>query len=168
MQHPCSAFFFSAIHREGPWQPMPKSLNLSCWKEIFAPAGEGFGSALLGEKLEEASFEQYKIDGIEQPVKVWFRDQDILKIDIFYPTEWQLSPSALQSVYGKAPAVADYYQFTSLLKDKVWVYPSKGLAIFFNADDSRVTQVSLFKPNSRKEYLQTLHPVLEGRRFRKP
>jgi hypothetical protein len=45
------------------------------------------------------------------------------------------------------------------MKEKAWIYPDKGIAVFMGMGDSSIFRVSYFKKTTMKKYQQELHPL---------
>lgn len=95
-------------------------------------------------------------------IRLWFDNQNLMKVDIDKYIE---SPKNILFEIGEPKLKLDYYIDVILIEKKAYIYPKKGIAIYFDQVPDKIEQISYFKPTTAQIYIDSLHDFSVPREF---
>ncbi len=139
------------------WKGLPVSCGYSDFDAAFARLRDEYGQGVLGRAHRQAMYRMHVAEGYAHNLKVWFRAEYIVLIEIRYPLLPYPSHELLRQL-GEPEMKLDYYLDVMRIPTGAWVYPTRGLALFLDAGHTEVMGVALFHACRMTEYLQEVHP----------
>ncbi len=138
------------------WKGLPEPCGYSAFEAAFARFRDEYGQGNLGKANRPGMFRMHIAVGYPHNLKVWFRDDRIVVIQIRYP---KLPHPVRDLVHhlGAPRIKLDYYLDVMPVPSGAWIYPDKGLAVFFDAGHTEIMRIDLFHPCSTDEYLSDIH-----------
>jgi hypothetical protein len=147
------------------WAGLPADCELTDVEAVVSEVAEARGRGSLGLEHVTTESTTARHPQLDKPLKIWLRDDGVRLIEVSYPRV-EDAYSVLTTKLGEPEAKLDYYQRTLLYERSAYVYPRRGLALFFNPDRSALISIYLFAPTSLDTYQRELHhPVEPGRRL---
>lgn len=99
-------------------------------------------------------------------IRLWKNEQGIQKMEWYKTIEDVNLLAKLTETLGAPATKLDYFFGIITMKEKAWIYPEKGIALFWGMTDTALYRVSYFRPTSLVTYIETLHPMTPVREFR--
>ena len=157
---------WSAIrdHAFHEWAGVPDSCEYADFDDAFPRLHDEYGRGTLGSSKRQARFRRHDAEEYSEPLKVWFRDGEIVLIETPYPAIPDGTADLLDRL-GEPAARFDYEVDVVVVSGGSWVYPSRGLAVFLDADGETVNRVSLFHACSLDEYTEQIRQDTGTREF---
>jgi hypothetical protein len=121
------------------------------------------GSGVSGEAKVPVQHSIYRLADLSEPVDVFSRAGEVLRIDIDYPAIPDV-PALLQAL-GEPALRLDYHFDVIVMAGLRWAYPARGIAFDLNDDYSVVISVCLFVPTSPEAYRAEVHTSEPIREF---
>ncbi|GEM_PF-6823618 len=101
----------------------------------------------------------------QEQLKIWKQGDKLAKIDVIRTLEDpQLILDQLKAL-GEPTKKLDYYFGMIKLKQKAYIFPEKGIAVFLGTIDNSVFKWSFFPKTTIEEYEKNLHPTEVPREF---
>ncbi len=120
----------------------------------------------LGNKHTGSAYWEYiKDEANNTIVKIWEQENVLAKIDMIQTFEDETAINHALKTMGVPEKKLDYYFDVLLMKEKAWIYPQQGIALFMGFQDTSVYQVSYFRKTTMEQYEQELHPINQPREF---
>lgn len=138
------------------WNGIPSQCSVSDVFSTFKPKMEDFAVGTLGSEYIRTSYKVCSVDNYAEPIEVWFRGDEIVKIEARYVN---LSPDQFKAIlqsFGEPVAQLDYYLGSALVSKAEWVFPERGISLFFNGDRTGVVKLSVYHPTSLDEYTRRI------------
>ena len=134
-------------------------------KQLQADSKESTRAA-LGTSFVDSHYYEYSLnpdEGVQS--KVWFQEHELAKIEVY--KSWSINKEIEQAItdLGAPTLKLDYYLDVIPMKNKAWIYPEQGIAIFFGITDDSIDRVVYFKATSSEDYLSTIHNTEKPREF---
>ncbi len=121
------------------------------------------GTHWLGEKKLAASFVSLAFQGYEDPVKLWFRGDQVVSLEAEYP---QLDDAkALLASLGKPDATLDFYFDIMLNQGGEYVFCEKGITLFMDSQREDAVKISVYPPMNLDDYKANLYYLEPPREF---
>lgn len=146
------------------WTGLPESCSLPEVIQQFRLMNDGVGLARLGERKRE--FRMLIVPEYEHPVRIWSDGPKVLMLDAEYPS-FSSEVAVLLNELGEPQAKLDYDWGMIRIEKGEWVYPDRGLALFFADDNSRVFHLAVFPRTTMQNYEENFQLHLGKRRFPK-
>lgn len=146
------------------WTGLPAACSYGDFDEAFERMGEEYGRNTLGSGKLRTRYRTYTADEYEEPLKVWFRDDDLVLIEISYP-ELPYPGTDLLDRLGEPDDRLDYELDVIEIEGGAWIYPPRGIALFLDAGKERVMRISLFRSCSPAEYAAEIRRDTSVREF---
>ena len=104
-----------------------------------------FGRFFLGDPAQETFWcPVLGVEGFDNTIKIWFRDNKVVKLDGEWP---ELAPGAA-AVLGEPELELDHRLDVTVVERGEKVWPSKGIALRMNRSGSLVVSISMFPPTT--------------------
>jgi len=160
IQSPCQDALkrFAQQHFE-QWTGLPTNCSLVEVLAQFKRLNNGVGYGTLG--TEPAQFLMVVVPNYPEPVRVWYRSEQVVLLDVAYPDFLKGKVAAL----GEPAARLDYYWKRLLIPGGLWVFPSKGLALYVNSANGALIHLTVFSPTTLEQYQQALMLSLRTERL---
>jgi hypothetical protein len=139
------------------WEGLPAFCGYPDFDAAFARLRDEYGQGNLGNTNLQAMYRIHVAKDYPHNLKVWFRGEDIVLIEIRYLILPYPSYELLQQ-FSEPQVRLDYYLDVMRVPKGAWVYPSRGLTLFLDAGRTEVMWIALFHSCSLAEYLDTVHP----------
>lgn len=139
------------------WEGLPESCTYSDFDDAFERQRESHARGTLGRAKIRTNFRRHVADGYSEPLKVWFRDDDVVAIEVSYP-DLPYPDEELLNLLGEPATRFDYHLDVLPISGGSWVYPDRGLALFLDAANEKVMRLSLFTRCSLEEYVEEIKP----------
>ena len=138
------------------WRGWPLGCGLSDL-EAAIDLESGVTNTVSGKERLPTSHRAAAVDGLGEPLYVWFRGASLVKASLQYPTIKDVA--ALLAALGEPPLKLDTYfsSVPTVNRGGEWVYPTRGLTLFMSSDKSNVVAVSLFPPTTEERYRAELY-----------
>ena len=147
------------------WQGLAKECTLEKIASFFQLFKEATGSGTLGRKYIRTFFKMYIANNYEKHIKVWFRDNKIIKIEASFP-EIPNGHELLVKKYGEPTARLDFYLDIMLVKEGEWVYADKGISLFFSSKKEKLIKLHVYSPTSIENYKDSIYYFTPMREFK--
>ncbi len=131
------------------------------WPSLQRDSGRSF----LGNPPTPALF--FTTRDEEPEIRVWMRDDLVIKIDIEIP-EHGMTQLEWCDEFGQPSARMDFSFDVVQIQRAQWVFPERGLALFWNSDGDKLVRASVFSCTTVAEYAANLAPWHEPREFLEP
>ncbi|MEP0263095.1 hypothetical protein [Dokdonia sp.] len=120
----------------------------------------------LGISLIDSYYYRYTIND-DQGIytTIWLQKNQIAKIEVH--KSWTINPQIKQTIdsLGEPSLKLDYYIDVVEMKNKVWVYPQKGIALFLGFNENSIYRVEYYNPTTPEEYKSSLYNLGRPREF---
>lgn len=103
-----------------------------------------YGRHFLGRPPQETFWCPATVGGFGGPVKIWFRDGRVVKIEGEWP---ELTPDAVAAL-GPPDAELDYLRDVAIVPDGEKVWAAQGFAVKMNRSGRQVIALSVFPPTT--------------------
>ena len=134
------------------WTPLVGALPTNWETEAALP----FGRALLYRPVMSTSLDGYFRSSFA------FEGQQAVLFQGHTPEISDLQ--ALKEHFGEATAYLDWQISFLPYKKSEYVYPERGITLFFNSDQTHLIYVVLYAPTTLENYLDNLRPILAQKR----
>lgn len=108
-----------------------------------------YGRHFLGHPPRETFWCPASVDGFDGPVKIWFRDDLVVKIEGEWP---DLTPEAVAAL-GRPDAELDFRRDVAIVPEGEKVWAARGLAIKLNRSGRQVIALSVFPATTVEGFL---------------
>ena len=158
VDNPCSKVWSAIAAREyRNWNGLPVTCTYSLFDTAFARLRDEYGQGGLGSAYRQTMYRMHVAEGYPHNLKVWFREDSIVLIEIGYPVLPYPSHELLRNL-GEPEIKLNYYLDVMPIPNGAWVYPDRGLTLFLDAGHTEVMWVALFQSCSAAKYLEEVHP----------
>lgn len=140
------------------WHGLPSECESSDIFSVFPPLVEDVAVGKLGSEYLPTFYKVCVVENYDEPVKVWFKDNAIVKIEAKYPQLSTDESQAIAKALGQPTAKLDYYFDIMMIPNGEWVYAERGISLFFNADGTSLVNLSVFYPTSLDNYPRNIRP----------
>lgn len=140
------------------WWGIPQPCTSEDFFAVFTPLDEDGAVGKLGSEFIPTFYKVCSVTAYAEPVHVWFRDTEIVKIEVNYPHLSDERFASLLASLGQPVAKLDYYFHTFSISRGEWVYPARGIALFLNGDESGLVKWSLFHASTLDDYTRRIRP----------
>lgn len=141
------------------WRGLPAGCTVAELAARHPQLSAGNGLTKLGSELAPAEFKTLQLGAYRKPLRVFYRQDTVVAIEIEYP-EIENGFAALSAIFGQPAATLDYYQRTVRYDKSAYVYPDRGIAVFYDPSRAAVLRLYLFTPTTLEAYQRSLHPPL--------
>lgn len=146
------------------WHGIPTGCRYADFDAAFPRLRDAYGQGRLGRNRRQARFRMHVDDRYQHPLKVWFRDERLVLIEISYP-QLPYPTQELFSRLGTPEARLDYHLDVMPVSEGAWVYSAQGLTLFLDAGQREVMRIALFHACSVDEYVSGVHPDVQVREY---
>ncbi|MBW4612992.1 MAG: hypothetical protein KME21_06855 [Desmonostoc vinosum HA7617-LM4] len=140
------------------WQGIPSQCQTNDVFSLYKPINEESVTGKLGSEYTPTFYKACRVENYDEPVKVWFKENAIVKIEVKYP---QLSAQQYQAIVkalGEPTEKLDYYFSNFLISQGNWVYAEQGISLFLNTDGTNLIKLSVYYPTSMDDYKKRIRP----------
>jgi len=136
---------------------LKKKFNLNNENSISTSLGADFSSLNYWEVMKDEENHIY--------VTIWEKEGNLAKLDLHQT--WNKKNVSKEDIsdLGTPAKKLTYFYGDIKMKKKAWIYPEKGIAVFFGFGKNTIYRVSYFQKTTMEVYENTLHPVEEPREF---
>lgn len=146
------------------WTGLPSTCTYPDFDDTFERKDDAYGRDTLGSAKRRTRYRMHVAEPFEEPLKVWFRDDDLVMIDISHP-ELPYPDGELLERLGDPEARLDYSFDVMEIEDGAWLYPTRGMALFLDAGKETVMRLSLFPPCDLGAYARRLQRDTSGHEY---
>lgn len=134
------------------WNGIPSECSVSDIFSIFKPNMEDFAVGTLGSEYIRTPYKVCSVDNYAEPIQVWFREDEIVKIEAQYVNLSSDQFKAILQFFGEPVEKFDYYLGNALVSKAEWVFPERGISLFFNGDRTGLVKLSVYHSTSLDKY----------------
>jgi hypothetical protein len=137
------------------WAGIPSECSISDVFKLFKPDLEDYAVSTLGNEYIQTSYKVCSLDNYPEPIQVWFKGEEIVKIEAQYVN---LSSDEFKAIIQAFEPVNkfDYYLGVVLMSQAEWAFPERGISLFLNSDYTGLVKISIYHPTSLDEYIRRI------------
>ena len=151
---------------EGNIVPHGKLCQLGVLENSYDIKSENAVTSYLGTEARPYSLWQFCLDSDSSiEIKVYAINESVKKIERWETIDDKSTNSKLLNTLGPPDLKLDYYFDVIKMNDKLWVYPSKGLALYFGMLENIIYGISYFEPTDVETYRRELYKNQTPREF---
>lgn len=139
------------------WKGLPAGLQISEVDAALPRLRDEYGIGKLGNTFRPAMFRMHVAEGYPFNLKVWFREERVVLIEMNHPRLSHPSQELLKGL-GKPEDKLDYHLDVLPVAGGAWIYPKRGITVFLDVGLTEVMRIAVYPSCSRTEYLEQLHP----------
>lgn len=140
--------------------------NLECsindLKEIIGNESDS-RKYFLGKNSVVTYFTFVKTATYKEPVKIWHRDNMIVKIEVELPA--LKNDKEIINSLQDPDLQLDYYYDIMLEEKGEWVYYNRGIMLQLNKDRNKILRLAIFPSSTKQNYLNDLYLFEQPREF---
>lgn len=146
------------------WAGLPEACGLADVVSALGVPQEAVGRGLLGSEKAAHALRLVRVEGHDEPVRLWFDGDALLAVDVEYP-EPTGGLAAWERTLGKPSLVLDFVWGHLPVREGERVWPDRGVAVFVNAANGALLRAFFFRPTTADVYTRRLRLDLETRRL---
>ena len=161
----CSEMFRTFIEKDFVnWKPWNNECVKCCLRNYFSPRESDSVVGFAGGKNLQAIFSYYQAENYSGEIRIWYRDNCFLKLDVSYPDINLNLPDGLANL-NEPDAKLDYEFGGMIISKGEWVFSELGITAYLNADHNRVIRICVFLPTTLQRYKDEIRSNLRTREF---
>jgi hypothetical protein len=154
-QADCREMFTPFIEKNfTQWKPWTAACVQSSLEDFFIPQSDTV-TGFAGANYLEAYFQYCNVRNYAEPVRVWWRNDEFLKLEAAYPDIYLPWPDEFKADDNEVIKM-DYSFGNAIFRQAELVYARKGLALFLNGDHNKVIKVTVFLPCETEFYINEI------------
>jgi hypothetical protein len=131
------------------WQGLPADCSVHAALDYL---GADPMNAINGRLGQQATpYYTINMDGYENPVRLWHRDETLVLIEAEYPTI-ENDLATLQAEFGPPSARYGFNWRDLTLSEAQWVYADKGISLVINPDNQILLYLAVYPPTPLDQY----------------
>ncbi|HYE56282.1 MAG TPA: hypothetical protein VD996_15640 [Chitinophagaceae bacterium] len=144
------------------WKPWTATCVRSSLEDFFIPQSDTV-SGYAGAEYRQAFFKYCRVSNYAEPVRVWWRNDEFLKLEAEFPDIYLPWPDGFNT--DDDVTKMDYSFGNAVFSQAELVYAHKGIALFLNSDYDKVIKVTVFLPCDMEFYISGIRVSTGVREF---
>jgi hypothetical protein len=142
------------------WNGIPSECDYTAFDNSFQRISDIVGTGTLGEFFIPSHYRVYIVNGYSGNLRVWCREKELVLIEANAP-QLKQPVGVLLDVLGEPLKKLSYYWDVMEVPEGEWIYPQKGIVLFFDYSRENILRISLFHSCNLKYYIQNIRFIYE-------